>query len=104
MATKSRIDVEVKDSETEIIESTATVTSEERRFCVGNKDRAITITAWGSNDNQNWDEVQSKNIGPNTYDTIILGPNHYWHVKLTGKTTSTGKTGAVDAFLIYTEP
>ena len=86
MAIKSNLDVVVSDSETEIIESTETVTTASRKFNVGNGEKRISITAWGSNDNQNWEEVESKTIGINKYDSIIMGLNHHLYVKLTGKT------------------
>ena len=64
MASKSNLNVEVRYAETQIIESTVTVTSEDRIFGVGNKgENEIIATAWGSNDDQNWEEVESKTIG-----------------------------------------
>lgn len=104
MTTKSRTNVNVVDTETEIIESTNTNKSEERRFAIGNGEEEIIATLWGSNDNQSWEEVESKTIISNGYEIIILGPNHFWHVKLTGKTTSPGKSSIIDGYLTYTEP
>jgi len=51
MAIKSALGVEVGDTETEIIESTLTFTDEDRIFGVGNGDKEIIATAWGSDDN-----------------------------------------------------
>ena len=104
MATKSRLNVEVRDTETEIIESTKTVTSEERIFGVGNKDKEMIATVWGSNDEENWEQVESKTVGPGSYENIIMGNNHWFHVKLTGRTSITGEVSIVDGYLTYTIP
>ncbi|UCG69434.1 MAG: hypothetical protein JSV09_16975 [Thermoplasmata archaeon] len=104
MATISRLNVEVGDTETEIIESTATVTSEERIFGVGNGDKEITATAWGLNDEGIWVVIESKIVTPKAYEKIILGINHYFHVKLTGRTNVSGEISFVDGFLTYTAP
>lgn len=104
MVTKSRLNVEVRDAETEIIESTMTDKSKERKFSVGNGDDEIIATSWGSDDNQNWEEVESVPIAPSGYVTMILGPSHWWHVKLTSKTTASGVISIVDGYLTYTEP
>ena len=77
---------------------------EDRRFGVGNGDNEINATAWGSDDNQNWTEEESKTIAPNNYETLIVGLNHYPYVKLTGRTTSSGQTSTVDGYLTYSEP
>lgn len=104
MATKSNLNVSVGDTETELIESTATDTQEDRTFSIGNGDKEISATAWGSNSGTSWEEIESKTIDPSGYETIILGSNHYLYVKLTGKTTTSGDTSIVDAFLTYTPP
>lgn len=104
MITKSNLDVEVRDTETEIIEPTRTVTTEERRFGVGNRGKEIIATAWGSDDSENWEKIESKTVGPNEYAILTAGPSHWWHLKLTGRTTTSGETSTVDGHLVYTEP
>ena len=104
MATKSALGVEVGDTETEIIESTLTSTNEDRKFGVGNGEKENIATAWGSDDNQDWNEEESKTISPGIYDTLILGPHHYPFVKLTGRTTTPDETSIVDGYLTYFEP
>jgi hypothetical protein len=104
MVTKSTLKVSVVHTETEIIESTRTVTSEERRFGVGNGDKEIIVTAWGSDDNQNWEEIESKTVEPHTYVILIAGPSHWWNLKLTGRATASTETSIVDGYLEYTEP
>jgi len=103
MATKSRLNIEVRDTETEIIESTDTSTSEDRIFGVGNGEKEIIATAWGSNDNQNWEEVESKTIPPRNYKILVVGMNHLPRVKLTGRTITPEEIGKVDAYLNYPE-
>jgi hypothetical protein len=102
MTTKSRLNVEVGDTETEIIESTETVSSEERKFGVGNGEKEIIATAWGSDDNQNWHEEDSATIGPGRYKILIVGPSHDPWVKLTARTSGSGETSIVDGYLTYT--
>lgn len=104
MATKSALDVEVRDTEIEIIESTPTSTNEDRIFGVGNGENEIIATAWGSDDNQNWNEEVKKIISPRGYEILIVGINHYPFVKLTGRTTTPDKTSIVDAYLTYSPP
>jgi len=104
MTVKSRLDISVGDTETEIMESTTTITSEERRFSIGNKGEEIIATVWGSDDNQNWEVADSKTIPPNNYEILIVGPNHYPFVKLTGRTTVPNVESIVDCYLTYTEP
>lgn len=104
MATKSRLNVEVLDTETEIIESTYTSTSENRIFGVGNGEKEIIATAWGSDDNQKWKEEESKTIPPGKYETLMVSITHLPRVKLTGRTTIPDETSIVDAYLTYSEP
>ncbi len=101
MPTKSALGVEVGDTEMEIIESTETVTSEERRFGVGNGEKEIIATAWGSEDDQNWEEIESKTVAPHSYETIMGGISHHSYVKLTGRTTTPDETSIADAYLTY---
>jgi hypothetical protein len=103
MAIISRLDVEVRDTETEIIESIKTSTSEDRIFGVGNGEKEIIATAWGSDDEQEWEEVESKTIPPENYRTLIVGNNHLPYVKLTGRTTTSGEISIVDGYLTYPE-
>jgi hypothetical protein len=102
MAIKSNMNVEVGDTETELIGSTATDSHEARTFSIGNKEKEVEVKAWGSPDNMAWQEITSKTIAPEGYDTIILGVNHWWYVKLTGKTTNPGDTTHVDVYFTYT--
>ncbi len=102
MAVKSNLNIEVTDTETEIIESTQTFTGENRTFGVGNKTNEIIATAWGSEDNQNWMEEDSKIIAPKEYKVLVVGPTHNPRVKLTARTTTTGETSTVDGYLSYT--
>ena len=104
MAIKSRLNVEVGDTETEIIESTETDKSEDRTFGVGNGDKEIIATAWGSDDGENWQVEESKNVAPSSYKVLIVGNNHFPFVKLTGRTTSATETSVVDGYLTYSEP
>ncbi len=104
MATISGLGVEVRATETEIIESTLTSTSEDRIFGVGNGEKEIIATVWGSDDGQDWNEEESKTIPPRVYEILILGLNHYPRVKLTGRTTTPGETSIVDTYLTYPEP
>jgi hypothetical protein len=105
MTTISRLNVEVRNIETEIIESTLTSTSEARTFGVGNKgEKEIIATAWGSDDGDQWNEEESKSVPPNTYKNLIVGPTHHGYVKLTGRTTNPDETSIVDGYLTYSEP
>jgi hypothetical protein len=92
--------VEVSDTETEIIEPYDTPRDINRTFDVSNGEEAIIATAWGSNDGDNWIEKDSKPIRPNSSDSLVVGPTVCW-VKLTGKTMSGGTTSIVDATLSY---
>jgi hypothetical protein len=104
MATISNLNVEVGDQDTVIIDSTETATNEDRIFGIGNGENEIIAKVWGSNDNQNWEEVDNKPIPPQGYENIIMGHNHFFYVKLTGKTSSVGKTSVVDGYFTYTQP
>ena len=101
---KERFDVVVGDSETEIIEPTLTNKKFNRKFFIENGENEIIVTVWGSNDEQTWELWRSEPIDPEETDTMILGPNHFWHVKLTGRTTAGAQTSIVDAALYYREP
>jgi len=103
MVTKSILNVEILDTETEIIESTLTSTSENRIFGIGNGEKEIIATAWGSDDNQNWEEEESKTIPPGKYEILMVRITHLPRVKLTGRTTTPGETSKVDAYLTYSE-
>lgn len=104
MVTKTNLNVEIGDQDTVIIDSTETTTNEDRIFGVGNGENVIIAKVWGSNDNRNWEEVDNKTVPPNGYENIIMGNNHFFYVKLTGKTTSVGKTSVVDGYFTYTPP
>ncbi len=102
MVVKSNLDVEVGDTETEIIESTQTFTGEDRTFGVGNGSKEIIATAWGSEDNVNWVEEDSKIIAPEEYKVLVVGPSHNPRVKLTARTTTPVEPSIVDGYLTYT--
>ncbi len=104
MATRSVLKVEVGDSDTEIIGSTETSKNEDRIFVVGNGEKEIIATAWGSDDGQNWVEEESKTIPSDNYDVLVVGNNHFPRVKLTGRATNSDEASVVDAYLIYPEP
>jgi len=93
--------VEVREDETEIIEPQHTPHDRNRTFAVANGENEIEVKVFGSNDEQNWEERDSKIIPPNDSDSLICGPVVYW-VKLVGKTTSLGTISKVDACLVYT--
>lgn len=102
---KESLDVTVTSTETEIMESTLTDKKYNRKFYVENGDNEIVITAWGSNDEADWEFMATKIISTKTPEWLILGQNHYWYVKLTGKTTGQpGETSVVDAYLYYRIP
>jgi hypothetical protein len=102
MTVKSNLDVEVTDTETELIEPTQTFTGEDRTFGVGNGDKEIIATAWGSDGGQTWEEEDSKTIAPDQYETLVVGPTHFPRVKLTARTTTPEETSIVDGYLTYT--
>jgi hypothetical protein len=104
MAIKSNLNVNVGSAETELIESTETNTLAERIFSIGNGEKEISVTAWGSNPDEDWIEIETKTIGPNGYDTIVLGANHFFNCKLTAKTASSVNISIVDAYFTYTTP
>ena len=104
-AVKESLDVEVGNSETEIIDSTYTDKYRNRKFRIENGENVIIATAWGSNDQVTWEFWKSDTIDPYKTDTMVLGLNHYWYVKLTGRTTGDpDSTSIVDAFLTYHIP
>lgn len=100
-----RNDVVVSSSETEIIESTYTDKWHNRIFHIDNGEYEIIATIWGSNDNQNWVYWDSATIDPEKSEPMVLGMNHWWYVKLTGRTTGDpDTTSTVDASLTYHIP
>ena len=102
MVLKLNLSVENKYTETELIEPTETNTREERMISIGNGDKEINVTIWGSNDKIHWKRIVTRTIHAKRYETIILREDHHRHVKLTGKTTKRGDTSKVDAFFTYT--
>ena len=92
--------VEVSDEETEIIEPIETDKEKYRVFVVENGNNEIETKAWGSNDGENWVEKSSLVIPANNPGSLTVGIHSYW-VKLTGKTTESGKTNIVDAYLFW---
>ncbi|UCE36396.1 MAG: hypothetical protein JSW00_12840 [Thermoplasmata archaeon] len=102
---KERNDVEVASSETEIIEGTYTHKWHNRIFRINNGEHQIIATVWGSNDEQTWEYFDSSTIDPGKSDTMVMGLNHFWYVKLTGRTTDVHATPSiVDASLTYHIP
>jgi hypothetical protein len=104
MAIISNLNVNVGEMETELIGSTETNTHEDRVFHVGNGEKKIEVTAWGSNPGEDWIVIETKTINAEEYGTIVLGSNHHFYCKLTGKTLNPGYTSIVDAFFTYTPP
>ena len=104
MAIISNLGVNVREMETELIGSTETNTHESRVFSVGNGEKKIEVKAWGSNPGEDWREIETRTIDSGEYGTIVLGGNHYFYCKLTGKTLNPGDTSIVDAFFTYTPP
>lgn len=102
MVIKSNLNIDVSNEITELIESTATNTLADRIFSIGNREKDIEVTAWGSNDSSAWELIQSKTIIALGYETIELDVNHFINCKLTGKTINQGETSKVDAFFNYT--
>lgn len=97
--------VEVTSSDTEIIPPTYTDKWHNRIFHIENGEHQIIVTVWGSNDNQDWEYWDSEVINPEKTENIVMGVNHYWHVKLTGKTVEDQSTPSmVDASLTYQIP
>ena len=93
--------VEVGDSETEIIKELETDKNKNRIFAVVNRDSEIEVKVYGTNDGgATWEEKETKIISANYNDVIILGPTMLGP-KLTGKTTNPGTTSIVDATLTY---
>ena len=92
--------VEVGDTETEIIEAHETPHDKDRIFSVSNGDKEIEVKAWASEDGTDWEVRETKTISANETATLIVGAFIYF-VKLTGKTTTTGDISEVDACLIY---
>jgi len=96
----SRDNVEVQDSETEIIEPQETDKEVDRVFEVTNGDIEIEVKALGSNDNQTWELRDELIISANNQGTLTAGPHVNW-VKLVGKTTVPGTTSIVSATLSW---
>ena len=93
--------VEVGDTETEIIEPQETDKEKDRIFSVANHGAEIEITAYGSNDGgETWEERGSKVIPENHSDTHVVALDVFI-VKLIGKTTNPGAISNVDASLVY---
>jgi spermidine/putrescine-binding protein len=99
---KESLDVTVYNTETEIMDPTHTDKKFNRKFEIHNGENEIVVTAWGSNDEVNWEVMATKTISPNNGEWLILGQNHFWNVKLTGRTTGPiDGTSVVDAYLYY---
>ena len=95
-----RENVEVSDTETEIIEPQETDKEKNRIFAVSNGENEAEFKVFGSNDKENWEERGSQIIEANGVGTLVCGPT-VWVVKLVGKTTTSGQTSIVDACLMW---
>lgn len=93
-------DVEVTDTETEIIEPQETPSEKTRHFAVVNGENEIEVKVWGSNDCERWVERDSRTIEANGAGALICEPTVCW-VKITGKTTTSSTTSIVDVYLFY---
>jgi hypothetical protein len=102
-AVRESLNVAVGENETEIIGSTLTDRYRNRRFRIENGETEIIATVWGSNDDQTWEYWDSITIGPGKTGSMVMGTNHFWYIKLTGKTISP-QTSMVDAYLYYHNP
>ena len=100
---KQVFDVEVGYTETEIMDPTLTNKKYNRKFFIENGENEVITTAWGSNDLETWEVMGTKSFAAQESGWLILGFNHYWHVKLTGKTVSVAPNSIVDATLYYRE-
>ena len=96
--------VEVSNSETEIIEPQKTpYYDRDRIFTVANGDNEVALKAWGRHEeNDPWVEKDSITLTSDHAGTLTVGLDVYW-VKLTGKTTTDDPTVTteVDACLVY---
>jgi hypothetical protein len=101
MGSKSVTNVEVGDSETEIMDPTEVDAKVEKSFSVDNGDKEIIAIAWGSIDGTGWTLVDQKTIAPSGNGILVVGPNHFINVKLTGRTTTLATTSSVDATLTW---
>ena len=95
-----RENVDVGDTETEIIEPHETPHDKDRIFSVSNREQEVKVKAWASEDGETWEERETSVIPANNTGSLTIGPRIYW-VKLTGKTTTSGTTSTVDACLVY---
>ena len=96
----TRENIEVRDTETEIIEPQETDKEKDRILSVSNGDYEIELKAWGSNDGETWVEKDTLIIPANNTGSLTVGPN-VRSVKLTGNTTTPSTTSIVDASLTY---
>ncbi len=101
-ATRESLNIAVDENETEIIGSTLTDRYRNRRIRIENGENEIIATVWGSNDELTWEYWDSTTIDPWKTDSMVMGTNHYWYIKLTGRTTGP-QTSIVDAYLYYHE-
>lgn len=102
---KERNDVDVDSNETEIIDSTYTDKWRNRKFHIENGQYGIIYTIWGSNDDGNWEYWDSGTLDPYQSTVHVMGTNHFWYIKLTGRTTAQSETSSeVDASLTYHIP
>ncbi len=97
---KQSENVVVNNTETEIIESTLTDRYRNRKFRIANGENEIIATVWGSNDDLTWEYWDSVIIDPEKSESMVMGINHFWYIKLTGRTTGP-QTSIVDACLYY---
>jgi hypothetical protein len=102
LAKKTTENIEVGFSETELIESTATDSQQQRVFQITNGAKEIIATVHGSEDNVIWSSRESKNISPNTMDQITLEINHDQYIKLVARTTKFGDSSIVDTTFTFT--
>ena len=101
MGSKSVSNIEVRTTETEIMDPTMVDSKANKRFTVDNGENEIIATAWGSKNGIDWIQKDEKTIGSNENGILVVGPNHCINVKLTGRTTAQTAISSVDATLTW---
>ena len=91
--------IEVTDSETEIIGATEADHTKDKNFSIQNGDTDIEAKAYSSPDGTNWTLKDTKMISGGSSGELKIEWNMNIQVKLTGRCIESGKTRTVDAKL-----